>query len=138
MNNVFVHIKSILRHNDRFLVLRHWVDDRIMDPYSWEFIDTDLNPGESPQAAAHRTISENTGLEGKVVRPLYTWTNMLGDRQCVGIAFLAELEGEVPELKISDEYCGHEWIKLDQLEEYIDNRHVVNDLLHALSTGEDK
>ncbi|MBO4336895.1 MAG: NUDIX hydrolase [Lachnospiraceae bacterium] len=138
MNNTFVRVKSIVQHGDRFLILRHWVDDRVVDPYSWEFMDTELEPGESPENAAVRAIKESAGLEGKVVRPLYTWTNMLGDRQCVGIAFLAKFEGEDPEINIGDEYCGHEWIKKEQFDEYIDNKYVVKDILHALELGESK
>ncbi|MBR6315509.1 MAG: NUDIX hydrolase [Lachnospiraceae bacterium] len=132
MNSLFVHIKAVVRIKDSYLVLRHWVDDRIVDPYSWEFVDTDLEEGESPQQAALRAIREATGHDGEILRPLYTWTNMLGDRQCVGIAFLATLSDENPSLRIGEEFCGHEWITVDQFEDYIDNKNVIKDLKKAL------
>ena len=132
MNSLFVHIKAVIQQGDQYLVLRHWVDDRIIDPYSWEFVDTDLEPGESPEQAALRAVLDNTGIEGQVIRVLYTWSNMLGERQCVGIAFLVRLEEEEPTIQIGEEYCGYEWISLDELNDYIDNPHVVEDLHKAL------
>ena len=132
VNALFIHIKAIVEQNGQYLVLRHWVDDRILDPYSWEFIDTELEPGESPEQAALRAVVENTGIAGEIVRPLYTWSNMLGERQCVGISFLVHLEEENPTIRIGEEYCAYEWITLKDLDQYIDNRHVVADLRKAL------
>ena len=133
MNSLFVRLKVIVKLEDKYLVLRHWVDDRIVDPYSWEFIDTELELGESPEHGALRSIKESTGLDCEIVRPLYTWSNMLGERQCVGIAFLARLDDKDPVLTIGDEYCGYEWITLQQLEEFIDNKYVIKDLHKHLS-----
>ncbi len=132
MNSLFVHIKAVVQRQDQYLIFRHWVDDRIIDPYSWEFVDTELEQGESPEQAALRAVSENTGIEGRIVRPLYTWSNMLGERQCVGIAFLVHLATDEEDIKIGDEYCGYEWITLQELDDYIDNPYVVKDLHKAL------
>ena len=132
MNYLFIRIKAVVEQNGQYLVLRHWVDDRIIDPYSWEFIDSEMEPGESPEQAVLRAVVENTGIEGEIVRPLYTWSNMLGERQCVGIAYLVHLEEDKPTIRVGEEYCGYEWIDKDQMKEYIDNPHVVEDLCKAL------
>jgi 8-oxo-dGTP pyrophosphatase MutT (NUDIX family) len=135
MNSLFIHIKAVVEQDGMFLILKHWMDDRIMDPYSWEFIDTEMEAGESPEQAALRAVQENTGIEGSITDTLYTWTNMLGDRQCVGIAFLVHLAEHNPTIQIGEEYCGYEWITLDEFEQYIDNRNVVKDLTKTLTTA---
>ncbi|MCR4690214.1 MAG: NUDIX domain-containing protein [Lachnospiraceae bacterium] len=128
MSSVFVHIKAIVEQNGQYLILKHWVDDRIVDPYSWEFLDTELERGESPEQAALRVVMDNTGVSAKIADTLYTWTNMLGDHQIVGIAFLVHLDEEDPELSIGEDYCGYKWITPDQFSAYIDNRNVLQDL----------
>ncbi len=128
MNSLFVNIKAIVEQKGQYLVLKHWVDDRIVEPYSWEFIDTELEKGESPEQAAIRAVTDNTGIQGEVVKILYAWSNMLGDRQLVGIAYLLHLSEENPTISIGEEYCGYEWISADEFEDYIDNRNVIRDI----------
>ena len=43
MQRVNVKVKGIVRCDDRILIIKHWYDDRIEDPYQWEFIDGNVD-----------------------------------------------------------------------------------------------
>ena len=131
MDDTFIRIKAIIRQEDKYLILEHWMDDRIVDPFVWEFVDCDLEHGESPVQAALRGIYDAIGVDGRVIRPLYTWSQMIGDLQCVGIAFLCELKEDGPSLMLSDEYSGFEWVTGDELSAYIQNQNMLEDILHS-------
>ena len=45
MNKFGIKVKGIVKNNDKFLILRKWYDDRITEPYQWEFVDGDLEYG---------------------------------------------------------------------------------------------
>ena len=36
-------IKGIVRHNGRYLAVERWYDDRIFEPYQWEFVDGEMD-----------------------------------------------------------------------------------------------
>lgn len=132
MKNVYIKIKGIIKKDDRYLVLKRWVDDRIPDPFVWEFIDGQLEHGESPDEGVLRQIREQIGVEGTIEKIEYTWSQMLGDTQCVGIAYLCSIEAEDDSFEMSEEYGGFEWIKREEFPYYIENRYVLNDLEKAV------
>lgn len=35
-------IKGIVRHDGKYLAVERWYDDRIFEPYQWEFIDGEM------------------------------------------------------------------------------------------------
>ena len=39
MRNTIVYVKGIIKKENKYLVLKKWMDDRIPDPFVWEFID---------------------------------------------------------------------------------------------------
>ncbi len=128
MHDLFIRVKGIIKQDDRYLVLKRWVDDRIVEPFVWEFVDCELDKGESPEQAVLRGIHEAVGVDGEIVRPLYTWSQMIGEVQCVGITYLCMLSVDEGSLMLSEDYSGFEWITETELPVYIDNPNVLKDI----------
>ena len=127
MNNVELRVKGIVKRDDKYLVIKHFIDDRIPEPFMWEFIDGSVNFGESPDDAVRRLIMEKLRAAGSIDRILYTWNNMLGDTQCVGIAYLCHVDDNA-EFQLTEEYGGYEWISRSEFGNYIENLYVLKDL----------
>lgn len=132
MHDLFIRVKGIIKQDDRYLVLKRWVDDRIVEPFVWEFVDCELDKGESPEQAVLRGIHEAVGVDGEIVRPLYTWSQMIGEVQCVGITYLCMLSVDEGSLMLSEDYSGFEWITETELPVYIDNPNVLKDIKKAI------
>ncbi len=127
MADLFLRVKGIVKKDDKYLVLKRWMDDRIPDPFMWEFIDGVVNFGEAPDDAMSRLMQETLGVEGKMDHIVYTWSNMLGDTQCVGIAYLCSVD-ENAEFHLPEDFGGYEWIPREDFDAYIENLYVLKDL----------
>ena len=127
MGKIYLKVKGIIKQDDKYLLLKRWVDDRIPDPFLWEFVDAEVNYGEAPDEAMLRAIGEILSVEGKIERIVYTWSNMIGDSQCVGIAYICSIEDD-SSIVLGEEYGEWEWVARDQFPEYIANKYVMNDL----------
>lgn len=133
MENIYLRVKGIIRSGDRYLLVKRWLDDRVPEPYVWEFADTQLNFGETPDEAVLRGIHELLSVDGRIERVVYTWSNMIGDSQCVGIAYLCSLDaGEEDNIVLSEEFIDCAWVKREEFSEYIDNPLVLGDLEGAV------
>jgi len=132
MHDLFIRVKGVIKQDDKYLVLKRWVDDRIVEPFVWEFIDCEIEKGESPEHAVLRAVHEAVGVDGEIVRPLYTWSQMIGDIQCVGITYLCRLSVDEGSLMLGEEYSGFEWITEEELPVYIDNPNVLKDIKNAM------
>ncbi|NLL76590.1 MAG: NUDIX domain-containing protein [Clostridiales bacterium] len=129
MENVYLKVKGIIKKDDKYLLIKRWVDDRIPDPFIWEFIDSEVNYGEAPDDAVLRAIRELLSVEGKIERIVYTWSQMVGDSQCVGIAYLCSIdENEEDNIVLSEEYGELEWVEKDRVPDYVENIYVLKDL----------
>ena len=127
MENIYLRVKGIIKQDDKYLLIKRWVDDRIPDPFLWEFVDAEVNYGEAPDEAVIRAIEEILSVEGRIERIVYTWSNMIGDSQCVGIAYICSLEDD-SSIILGEEYGEWEWVERDQFPEYIETKYVLNDL----------
>ena len=127
MENIYLRVKGIIKQDDKYLLIKRWVDDRIPDPFLWEFVDAEVNYGEAPDEAVIRATEEILSVEGRIERIVYTWSNMIGDSQCVGIAYICSLEDD-SSIILGEEYGEWEWVERDQFPEYIENKYVLNDL----------
>lgn len=136
MHDLFIRVKGVIKQDDKYLVLKRWIDDRVVDPFVWEFVDCELEKGESPEHCVLRGIHESTGVDGEIVKPLYTWSQMIGDIQCVGITYLCRLSMDEGSLMLSEEYSGFEWITEEELPIYIDNPNVLKDIKKAMGDSE--
>lgn len=128
MHSMFLKVKGIVYKGNQYLVLKRWIDDRIPDPFVWEFIEGDINYGEAPDDAVQRLIQENLGIEGTIDKIVYTWSQMLGDIQCVGIAYLCHVDSDDSNFVLPEEYGEYAWITREQFDYYIENRYVLKDL----------
>lgn len=129
MQSTFLRVKGIIKKDDRYLLLKRWVDDRIPDPFVWEFIDAEVNHGEAPDDTVLRAINEQLAVEGKIEKIEYTWSSMLGDTHCVGIAYICSIaEADEANIVLSEEFGEWIWVTREEIPEYIENQYVLKDL----------
>ncbi len=129
MENIYLRVKGIIKKDDKYLLIKRWVDDRIPDPFIWEFVDAEVNYGEAPDDAVLRAIRDLLSVEGKIDRIVYTWSQMVGDSQCVGIAYLCSIDGnDEDNIVLSEEYGELDWVEKDKVSNYVENIYVLKDL----------
>ena len=129
MKDTYIRVKGIIKKGDEYLVIKRWVDDHIPNSFVWEFIDAQVQHGEAPDHTMLRAIEEQLSVEGAIARIEYTWSNLLGDTHCVGIAYLCSIQDEDEErIVLPEEYGEWKWISREEFPEYIDNLYILNDL----------
>ena len=124
-------VKGIVQKDNKFLIVEKWYDDNIVDPYQWEFIDGEAEFGESPDAAVVRIIQEQTGLTSVVDRILYTWTFMIGSECNLGLSYLCLTDMDEDTVVLSEDLNNAKWIEADEIEDYINNKRMIEDLKNA-------
>lgn len=129
MGKFRVIVKGIVRYNDKYLAVERWYNDNIAEPYQWEFIDGEMEFGETPEKAVERLVSEMTGIPAKVDRPLYTWGFTAGEICTTGIAFLCVAPSD--EVFLSEELSDSRWVLKEELEYVISKQAVVKDIMKA-------
>ena len=124
MKKYGIKIKSIVKCNDKFLIVERWYDDRIEEPYQWEFLDTDLEDDELPETACMRVIAESTGINSaRIVSMAYSWKYQLGDNNYLGLAFLCEVPDEP--VMLSEELGDYKWVEVEELTDYISKQAII-------------
>lgn len=126
MDKYSIKVKGIVKVENQYLLLEHWYDDRIEDPYQWEFIDGKIEFGEAPDQAVIRVIKEATGLDTIIDKILYTWSYMLGDECNIGISYLCLAVNS--EVQLSEEYTSSIWVTRDEFNSYIRNSKILEDI----------
>lgn len=129
MEKYKIMVKGIVQHEDKYLLVEKWYDDRIIDPYQWEFIDGKLEFGENPEKGVLRTIFEKAGLTVHINRILYTWSFMVGDVCNIGISFLCVTTQD--SVVLSEDLNDYKWIAKEELGNYISNKAVMEDIERA-------
>lgn len=122
-------VKSVINYGSEYLLLKKWYDDRVDDPYQWEFAEGEVEFGESPERAAERIVAEATGLTAEAARPLYTWQYTLGEDSNIGICYL--LYAHDMETVISEEYTEAVWVDRFGFANYIQNKMLLKDIERA-------
>lgn len=128
MDKYRILVKGIVQYEDKYLVVRKWFDDRVLEPYQWGFIDGTIDFKEPPDKAVLRCINEQTGLSATVERILYTWTFSTGEIFNIGISYLCRVTFD--EVVLSEELTEAQWIAKEELEYYIERR-IMNDIEEA-------
>lgn len=129
MKDTFLRVKGIIKKDNKYLLIKRWVDDRIPDPFVWEFIDAEVNHGEAPDDTVLRAINELLSVEGKIEKIEYTWSSMLGDTHCVGIAYICSIaEADEANIVLSEDFGEWIWVTRDEIPCYIENQYVLQDL----------
>lgn len=129
MNKYRILVKGIVKSDDKYLIVKKWYDDRILEPYQWEFVDGVLEFMEDPDKAVIRSIQEQTGLSATIDKILYTWTFMLGDVFNIGISYLCM--APMDEIVLSEDLVDFQWINRDEMEAYQISTKILEDLERA-------
>jgi ADP-ribose pyrophosphatase YjhB (NUDIX family) len=129
MEKYKIMVKGIVQYEDKYLLVEKWYDDRISEPYQWEFIDGKLEFGENPEKGVLRIIFEKTGLTVHLNRILYTWSFMVGDVCNIGISFLCVSTQD--SIVLSEDLNEYKWIAKEELSNYISNKAVIEDIERA-------
>lgn len=129
MDKYRILVKGIVQCHGKYLVVEKWYDDRIFDPYQWEFLDGVMEFGENPEKAVQRVVEEKTGIPVQVDKPLYTWGFTAGEVCSVGIAF--ECSAQTEEVVLAEDLNDSKWIPKEELSEVITNEAVREDIERA-------
>lgn len=122
-------LKGIVKYEDKYLIVKRWYDDRILEPYQWEFVDDKLEFGELPEKGVIRIVLENTGLNVQINRILYTWTFMVGDVCNIGISY--ECMAVSDEVILSEDLHDYKWVDKKEFKNYIENSAILEDIEKA-------
>jgi nucleoside triphosphatase len=128
MEKYRVIVKGVIQYEDKYLVVCKWYDDRVAEPYQWEFIDGVIEFGEAPDKAVIRLINDQTGLSATIDRILYTWSFMIGDEFSIGISYLCRVTFD--EVVLCEELKNCRWILKEEMSEFLDNK-VLEDIERA-------
>jgi len=128
MDKYRILVKGVVQYEDKYLVVRRWFDDRVLEPFQWGFIDGNIEFGEEPEKAALRLVFEQTGLSATIDRILYTWSFMTGDVFNIGISYLCRVAFD--DVILSEELDDCHWIMKVEMENYLDSR-VLHDIEQA-------
>lgn len=124
MEKYAILVKGVIQYEDKFLVVRKWFDDRILDPYQWGFIDGGLEFTEEPDKAVLRAIFEQTGLHASLDRILYTWSFLTGEVFNIGISYLCRVSSM--DVILSEELVDSNWITREEFENYLEGKVLLD------------
>ena len=118
-------MKGIVKYEDKYLVVSRWYDDRVVEPFQWNFIDGNIEFKEGPDKAVVRHVYEQTGISVSIDRLLYTWSFMTGDVFNIGISYLCLATLET--VLLSEELVDYQWIRREEFNHYIDKK-IIEDI----------
>lgn len=130
MKDTRIVVKGIIRREDKYLLIKKWYDDRIDEPYQWEFVDGYAEIGDSPDDAVNQIVSDKTYLLVQDKKILYTWSYQVGDTGYVGLAYLCEVDSDI--VILSEEIQDYRWVKLEEFPDYITNQAILRDVQRVL------
>lgn len=132
MKDTRIVVKGIIRRGDKYLLIKKWYDDRIDEPYQWEFVDGYAEIGDSPDDAVNQIVSDKTYLLVQDKKILYTWSYQVGDTGYVGLAYLCEVDSDI--VILSEEIQEYRWVKFEEFPDYITNQAILRDVQRVLGS----
>lgn len=134
MGNVRFHItvKGIVIYNHKVLILKRVKPSSDGLGY-WELPGGGLEYGETPHEALIRELKEETNLDIRILKPVYTFTAIRPQYQTVGVGFLSIPTND--HVVISDEHTDFKFVSPDDLLEYLDEK-IYNDIIFTLKEYE--
>lgn len=134
MNNIRFHItvKAIVIYNHKILILKKVKPSTDGLGY-WELPGGGLEYGETPHEALVRELKEETDLDIRIIKPVYTFTAIRSDYQTVGIGFLTIPTND--KVTLSNEHTEYKFVSRDELQDFLDEK-IYNDIIFTLEEYE--
>lgn len=134
MNNIRFHItvKAIVIYNHKILILKKVKPSTDGLGY-WELPGGGLEYGETPHEALVRELKEETDLDIRIIKPVYTFTAIRSDYQTVGIGFLTIPTND--KVTLSNEHTEYKFVTRDELQDFLDEK-IYNDIIFTLEEYE--
>lgn len=134
MENITFHItvKAIVIYRHKILILKRIRPSSDGLGY-WELPGGGLEYGETPHEALIRELKEETNLDIKIIKPVYTFTAIRPSYQTVGIGFLTIPTND--HVIISEEHTDYQFVTIDDLKNYLDEK-IYNDIIYTLQEYE--
>jgi 8-oxo-dGTP diphosphatase len=107
-------VKALVRHNDKYLLLKKSRDKYFPENIGkWECSGGLINKGETSRQAILREVKRETGLEIKVIKKLPTLrqTDNFYDSKCD--VYLIDVGSE--DVNLSDEHTKYQWAKAGEV-----------------------
>ena len=121
-------VKAIVIYNHKVLILKKIKPSTDGLGY-WELPGGGLEYGETPHEALIRELKEETNLDIKILKPIYTFTAIRPDYQTVGIGFLTIPTDD--NVIISDEHTEFKFVDHVDLKNYLNSK-IYDDVILAL------
>lgn len=119
-------VKGIVSYGDKFLIVQRWIDDNIVDPYRWMFLDGDILSSESPDDAIIRIIYESCSIDVTINEILYTWNFNQGEDYVIGIAYHCLADSDM--VMLSEDILDYRWVSKTEFTEYISDYNLLKDI----------
>lgn len=134
MDDIKFHItvKGIVIYQNQVLVLKRVRPSTDGLGY-WELPGGGLEYGETPHEALIRELKEETYLDIKIIKPVYTFTAIRPQYQTVGIGFLCIPTNN--HVIISHEHTEYSFVDPDDLLQYLDKK-IYDDIIFTLKEYE--
>lgn len=130
MENIRFHItvKGIVVYEGKTLIMKRVRPSSDGLGY-WELPGGGLEYGENPHQALVRELKEETNLDIKILKPVYTFTAIRKDYQTVGIGFLCIPTNN--HVKISHEHTEYRFVDEKELKNLL-NPQIYDDIILTL------
>lgn len=134
MENIKFHItvKAIVIYHQKILVLKRVRPSSDGLGY-WELPGGGLEYGETPHQALIRELKEETNLDIKIIKPVYTFTAIRPDYQTVGIGFLTIPTHD--HVSLSNEHTDYQFVSRQELLQYVDKK-IYDDIIKTIEEYE--
>lgn len=134
MENVRFHItvKAIVIYNRKVLILKRVRASSDGLGY-WELPGGGLEYGETPETALKRELKEETGLDIKILKPVYTFTAIRPHYQTVGIGFLTIPTND--HVILSHEHTDYKFVDSNELKDYVNSK-IYDNIIQTLKECE--
>jgi 8-oxo-dGTP pyrophosphatase MutT (NUDIX family) len=106
--------KALIFHKGKCLTIKRSPNAKAY-PNCWDFPGGKLEHGESPIEGLKREVLEETNLNVRVIKPIFTFVDKPINHFSYIIVFECELVNEDFEIKLSEEHTQYKWVKKEEL-----------------------
>jgi 8-oxo-dGTP diphosphatase len=137
MMKTVVLVGAAVFEGDKVLLLKRLETKRFLPGY-YDVPGGKLEEGEDPNSAILRELKEETGMEGRVIRPYNVWhaiTERDGNKEhMIEIDYLVEVKGPKKVSVSKDEHSEYIWVDRHNIPEKI-SPELKSTILRAFERG---